>query len=292
VLLDLARLLLGVSVLAFASYTDWRWRRAPNALWAVLGGAGVLLLLVEALSDPAPWSARWPYLLGIPVVVFLLSDSDALDLIAGVLGLGGAAAVGVLARVAPEMLPARWPFLLAVPVFAAVIYLFYRFGLIAGGADAKALMALGTLAPFPLALAEGVPPLAGPLPGALTILTDSLLLFLLIPISLAIWNLAHGDARFPNLFLGVKRPARDVRQGHAWPMETVAEDGTRGTRLMASRMSEEEIAASFERIQALGDERVWVSPKIPFMIPLLAGFVCAFFAGDLLFALMRLAHPL
>ena len=34
----------GTAVLAFASWTDWRWRRAPNVLWLVVGGGGLALL--------------------------------------------------------------------------------------------------------------------------------------------------------------------------------------------------------------------------------------------------------
>jgi preflagellin peptidase FlaK len=243
-LLDLLRLFVGATLLAFAAYTDWRWRRAPNVLWVVMAAVGLVALAAQLAFDPQD-------------------------------------AVG----------PGRWPYLAAIPLFAAAMYAMWWFGLIAGGADAKALMALALLVPFPLALAEGVPPFAGPLPGAFTVLGDSLLLFLVIPLSFAVWNLAHGDARFPHLFLGLKRKAKDVRRGHAWPMEVVNEDGTRRTRLMASRMSDEEIEQTFERVQALGDEKVWVSPKVPFMVPLLLGFVAAFLVGDLLLALLRLALP-
>lgn len=241
-LLDLLRLFAGATVLAFAAYTDWRWRRAPHVLWWILAAVGLVALVAQIAFAPQETIARWPYL------VF-------------------------------------------VPAFAAAVYGLWYFGLVAGGADARALMAIGLLAPFPILLADGVPALASPLPGAFTVLGDSLLLFLVIPLGFAAWNLLHGHARFPHLFLGVKRRAADVRRGHAWPMEVVDEAGSRKTRFMASRMSDEEIDAAFARVQALGDEKVWVSPKIPFMVPLLLGFVCAFLVGDLLLALIRLVLP-
>ena len=31
---------------------------------------------------------------------------------------------------------------------------------------------------------------------------------------------------------------------------------------------------------------IWVTPKIPFMIPLLIGFIISFFIGDILFLIM------
>jgi preflagellin peptidase FlaK len=136
-------------------------------------------------------------------------------------------------------------------------------------------------------LSESMPPLASPVPGAFAVLSNSLLLFLVIPLAFLVWNVAHGHLRFPHLALGVKRRAADVQRGHAWPMEIVDEEGKRTTRLFASRMSPQEIEEAFARVQSLGDEKVWVSPKIPFMIPLLGGFVLAFLVGDVLQAMLR-----
>lgn len=232
-ILDLIRLFSGVSLLGFASYTDWKWRRAPNVLWLAMAGIGIGVLGIELTLDPSGTLARWPYLAG------------ALALMALVYGL-------------------------------------WWVGLIAGGADAKALMALAVLLPFPLALADGMPLLASPLPGGFTVLGNSLIAFLLVPLGFLLWNVAHGDLRAPHLLLGMKKRASDVRRGHQWPMEVVDETGARRTRLFASRMSDHEIEETFARVQALGDERVWVSPKIPFMIPILAGLLLAFFVGDLL----------
>lgn len=206
------------------------------------------------------------------------------------------AVVGIIllaaeAALDPAGVAARWPYLAFVPGFAVLVYVLWYFGLIAGGADAKALMAIGLLLPFPILLAESLPPIASPWPGSVVVLTNSLLAFMVVPLGFALWNLAHGDARFPMLFLGIKRRAKDVKQGHAWPMETVEEDGSRRTRLFASRMEPSEIEETFARVQALGDERVWVSPKIPFLVPLLAGFCLAFVAGDLLTGLLQIWLP-
>jgi len=240
--LDLVRLFVGVSLLGFASYTDWKWRRAPNVLWLMMAGGGLAILAVETALDWRGTLARWPYLAGAAAMM-------------------------------------------------ALVYALWYFGLIAGGADAKALMALAILLPFPLALAEGMPPLASPLPGGFTVLGNSLIAFMVVPLGFLVWNVAHGDLRPPHLFLGMKRRAADVRRGHQWPMEVVDETGARRTRLFASRMSDEEIDHTLERVQALGDERVWVSPKIPFMIPILAGFVLSFFVGDLMMGAMLRFMP-
>lgn len=240
--LDLLRLFVGVSLLGFASYTDWQWRRAPNVLWLIMGGIGLALLATEAAIDWPGFAARWPYLAGAVALI-------------------------------------------------AFVYALWYFGLIAGGADAKALMAIALLVPYPISLADSLPPLASPLPGGFTILSNSLLAFLVIPLGLLLWNLAHGDIRPPHLILGMKKRAADIRRGHQWPMEIIDDSGARKTKLFASRMTDQEIDETFARLQALGDERIWVSPKIPFMLPILAGFILAFVAGDLLVGAMTNLMP-
>lgn len=242
VALDLVRLFVGVSILAFASYTDWQWRRAPNVLWWVVAGVGVVVLAAEWALDPAGFYERWPYLAFIPA-------------------------------------------------FVVIMYGLWWVGLIAGGADAKALMAIGVLLPFPATLGEGLPLFGSPVPAAFSVLGNSLLLFLVIPLAMFVWNLLHGHARVPHAFLGVKRRGVDVERGHAWPMETIDDEGRRKSRFFASRLDQSEVDAQFERIRALGDEMVWVTPKIPFMIPLLGGFILTFAVGDVLTAAFRTFLP-
>jgi prepilin signal peptidase PulO-like enzyme (type II secretory pathway) len=43
----------------------------------------------------------------------------------------------------------------------------------------------------------------------------------------------------------------------------------------------------FEAFEKKGMKQIWVTPKIPFMIPLLAGFICSFVLGDLLSSLIN-----
>lgn len=225
--LDVARLFAGASVLAFASYTDWRWRRAPNVLWALLGGAGAALLAVQLLMHP-------------------------------------------------ELL-ARWPLLLFSALFAGLVYAFYWLGLLAGGADAKALIALAVLLPFPLHLGA-LPLRATPLPPAFGVLGNALVAFLAVPLGLLAWNIAKGRPRLPHALLGVPMPLEEAQRRHVWPMEYV-EGGRVRTKLLPSRFVWEE--EDWAALRAAGRREVWVTPKVPFMVPLLAGFVAMFVAGDL-----------
>lgn len=229
--LDAARLFVAVAVLGFASYTDWRWRRAPDALWWLTGGLGAVLLLAQALTDPG--TAR------------------------------------------------EWPLLVAAVVFAALSYGLYHLGLLAGGADAKALMALAVLFPLPLHL--GAFPLwPSPLPPAFAVLGNALLAFLAVPLALVALNLARRDLRWPHSVLGLRMDRDAARRAHVWPMEYV-KDGAVRTMLMPSRFLWED--EDWDALRDAGVARPWVTPKVPFMVPLLIGVVAAAFAGDLLFGL-------
>lgn len=227
---DLVRLALGVGVLAFASWTDWNWRRAPNVLWRVVTVAGLVLLAVDLAAEPSRLARQWPYLVAAPLV-------------------------------------------------AGFFWTAWRLRLIAGGADAKALMSFAVLLPFPLDLGA-LPVVPSVFPGSVAVLADSMLAFLLVPLGFAAWNVAHGSFRFPHLLLGRSVPVADVGVGHDWPMERV-EDGRVRTTWFAHRRADDPEALR-AALAAAGRSRTWVTPKVPFMLPLLAGFVAAFVVGDVL----------
>lgn len=226
--LDVARLFVGATVLGFASYTDWRWRRAPDALWLVTAGAGAALAAFEV--------AR-----------------------------GGAE-------------PSALPYLLLAGVFAGAIYALWWLGLLAGGADAKALMALAILVPFPLHLGA-FPLLPSPLPPALGALGNALLAVLAVPLALLARNIARGALRFPHALLGVRMAVAEARRRHVWPMERADGEAVRTVLFPSRRPWTEE---DWDALAARGRSEVWVTPKVPFMVPLLAGFAAAALVGDLL----------
>jgi prepilin signal peptidase PulO-like enzyme (type II secretory pathway) len=61
-------------------------------------------------------------------------------------------------------------------------------------------------------------------------------------------------------------------------------DGKRKLVYMPKNFDVDEELAEFEK---LGIKEIWVTPKIPFMIPLLAGFLATFFLGDILLQIFR-----
>lgn len=171
--------------------------------------------------------------------------------------------------------------LIFIPIMIGFFYVLFQLRLIFGGADAKALMALSILTPLQPSINNF--PIYGSLPVFMwSIFSNSVLLFLLIPLSLLVFNIVKRNLEFPYCFLGYKMSVRKARETFVWPLEKI-KDGKRKFMYMPKDFDVDEELEEFEKI---GIERIWVTPKIPFMIPLLAGFIVSFIIGDILFHLM------
>ena len=175
-------------------------------------------------------------------------------------------------------------YLLFIPIMIGLYYLMYQLGLLFGGADAKALMALAVLVPFPLAFSM-VPLYESILPTSWVVFANSVILFLFIPLGLFFFNvLIKRSIGFPYVFLGYQMPVEQAKKKFVWPLEKIVE-GKRKFVYYPSTFDDPKIWKQFEE-QNIKD--VWVTPKIPFMIPLLAGFICTFFIGDILVGIMQI----
>jgi len=232
-ILDIIRLITGTILLAYASHTDIKTRRAANILWVIMGIVGAILLVIQYLDG------------GFPNIWYLVF----------------------------------------IPIMIALMYAFFQMRLLFGGADAKALMALAILIPiqpimwtFPLLRHDFS------LPGSWIIFANATILFLFIPISLLLYNLIKRNIKFPHCLLGYVITVEKAKQTFVWPMEKI-KDGKRKLVYMPKNFDVDEELAEFEK---LGITEIWVTPKIPFMIPLLAGFLAAFFLGDILLQIVRI----
>ncbi len=230
-LLDGIRLITGAILLAYASYTDIKTRRAANILWVIMAIVGVALLVIQYFEG------------GYPIIWYLVF----------------------------------------IPIMIALMYLFFQMRLLFGGADAKALMALAILVPIQ-PLIGTFPLWTSFLPGSWIIFANATILFLLIPISLLIYNIGKRNLQFPRCLLGYVISIEKAKQKFVWPLEKI-KDGKRKLVYMPKNFDIDEELAEFEK---LGITEIWVTPKIPFMIPLLAGFLSAFILGDILLQLVRI----
>lgn len=186
----------------------------------------------------------------------------------------------------------RFDWITALIALASIglMYVLWYVHVLAGGADAKALMAISILLPQPVVwtiLGATFPLWASPMPGVIVVLANSVLAFALAPLLLFLFNLARGDIRFPAMLLGYRMSLANSRDAFVWVVDHVSVEGKRRQLLFPSAMTDEEYDANLDRLETAGEKRVWVTPKIPFMVPLLFGFIGTFFVGDILFRLVN-----
>lgn len=174
-------------------------------------------------------------------------------------------------------------YLIFIPIMIGLMYLFFQLRLIFGGADAKAIMALAILTPvFPFMNIATYPIFTSMMPFSWVIFSNSILLFLFIPISLCFFNITKKTIQFPHCFIGYKTSIEKARHTFVWPLERIIDGKLRFSYVPHAF----DASSQLEVFEKKGFNTIWVTPKIPFMIPLLAGFITAFIFGDLLTSIM------
>ena len=174
-------------------------------------------------------------------------------------------------------------YLIFIPVMIGLVYVLFQMRIIFGGADAKALMAIAILVPIEPSIAEFPIYKGSFMPFSWSIFQNSLIIFLLIPLSLLVFNIIKRNIKFPYAFLGYKMSIKKARKKYVWPLEKFV-DGKRKFVYMPKKF---DVDNEFDTFEKNGITEIWVTPKVPFMIPLLIGFVFAFFIGDILFYLLN-----
>ncbi len=181
---------------------------------------------------------------------------------------------------------------LTVPVMMIVFRGMYEVHLLKGGADAKAMITIAAfvpqypdLPPFPLIALD--PRLTDVLrvlfPFSLLVLLDAALLFLAAPVAFLAYNATRGHLEFPMALLGYKVPLDRVPK-HAWFMDQVL-DGEHVLVYFPTKKQDRK--AILQALREAGLREAWVTPQLPFMVPLAVGFVLAFLAGNPLMGLLQ-----
>jgi preflagellin peptidase FlaK len=174
-------------------------------------------------------------------------------------------------------------YLIFIPVMIGLIYLLFQLRLIFGGADAKALMAIAILVPIE-PLINQFPIWSGTLmPFSWSIFANSIIIFLFIPLFLLIYNLIKGNRKLPHAFLGYMMEVKKAKKKFVWPLEKYVD----GKRKFVYMPKDFDASKEYKEFENHGIINIWVTPKIPFMIPLLIGFIFAFIFGDILFYFMN-----
>ena len=285
-----ARIALAFAVMVAASVSDWRSRTASDAHWYIMGVGGSVLFGLQLFDDEAPWTFFACLVLITLVFVDLLRDrrgmfEEGVNLPPLLLYVLTFLAFGYLSF--EHFGETGYWTMLSIPLLVLFFFVLYQLDVIKGGADAKALIALSLVFPIYPELA-GLPVLELNDPTALTILPfpvlvlfNGAILTLLVPIGMLLANLLRGDVRFPIMLFGTRMTIEEAKKKHVWPMERVANGVVRTT--LFPRSDEE---ADWEALREAGADRPWVTPKVPFLIPLTLAVPFSLLMGNLLLYLM------
>jgi archaeal preflagellin peptidase FlaK len=290
--LDLSRLIVAIAVLVVASYSDWKTRMASDIFWLFMGCAGLVFIVIQIVTTGAD-PIYLLFLVPLGVVFFdIFWDrkgilEDGINPIPLLLYLVAVACLVYLALTFWEDM-LFWQ-LLDILIMFGLLILLYQIDVIKGGADAKALIALSLI--FPLYPMVGVFPLI-PIPNELSmllfpfsllVLFNAAILSLIIPLGLLLYNLIRRDIKFPAMLLGYRTDIDQAKKKFVWPMQRVVNNGL---KFVYFPKEDEENEKILQNLAAFGARRIWVTPKIPFLLFITAGLVMSAIVGNPIMAFL------
>ena len=248
-IIDLLRVIYCTPFLLYSCYTDVLTRRVSNQVWKIMLVGGALFVIYDLLN-------------------------------------GG--------------LPALLKVALSGGIIFIFVYILFQLGGF-GGADAKSLIVLAIIIPvYPVIELLGFtfPHQGEPLIDlfAFSVFGNAVLLTIVVPLSLFLYNLLTLKPREiiekpAYIFVGYKSDISKLLNSHIKLIEEHHLSGNEvQTKFTRGGVDINEATVSeLEKFAANGliDPRVWVTPGLPFMIPITLGFFTAVFFGDLIFMLTK-----
>lgn len=278
--LSILRFLIGAIILFVAAYQDYKTRYVSTILWVIMALAGLSILsyqLIVLIQDSFA-------LYFIPLIIALFFEwyiklSQYIRIVINITAL----AVSLVMLSYSFNLSSFSVFLIIVIILAAK--LLYSQKILKGKADAKALMSIAILVPYYPALftAYSLPAINRSIaqvtfPFAIEVLMNAAITAALYVIYLFFLNLARRDIGFPEMLLGYKLNLGDFKKKQVWLLERIDNDGTHYLSISPDEKNEE---SELEKFKKRKIEKVWVQPKIPFIVYMLIGFILAFMFDDL-----------
>jgi len=187
--------------------------------------------------------------------------------------------------------------LLSAGFIFAFVYFLFQIGTF-GGADAKALILLSIILPaYPAFQAYGYTfPLNKSLINlfAFGIFGNAVLLTIIVPVGLVGYNLIKMGLHIDNplyIFIGYKTKISQIAHRHIRLIQDFEEINGE-VKISFKRGGTEIDDIVIKKLKKLSEkglikDEIWVTPKLPFMIPITIGFFVAIFYGDLIFELTK-----
>ena len=274
-----AGIIITILVMVSASYFDWRSRTVPDVHWWVLGLSGIALTAVS-LADGM--RIEWAMMLAgaFLILLFILLDVDTAPIVD---------IIAILAMAVLFIYPAVTSFddptvkrLLVIPVCFVIFYVLFSVGILRGGADAKCLMVMGMMfQTYPEIL--GMPLIALPSFDIQVIFSFPIAVLFhaaLFSFAWLFWTVIRKIYRRTDpvqmyTLSWYRMSIDEARRSHVWPKQ----DAVGGMIVNVKGIPDD---GALDRLEAAGAKDVWVTPIIPFMVPILAAVLFIITVGSLL----------
>jgi len=290
--LDILRFLIGAVMLSYGSWSDLKTRRVSNLVWLISGSLGALLLIYEFSTV---WNDFGFYLWALLFATFVLFfnafvDEYVLDKNQAIIWKSSqyfaifCSLYFLFSFDSNDVSKENYKILdvISISVLIVLMYIWYYFGPTIGGADVKAIMAISLVTPFTISFNEEAFTAfdSRGFPYPFVIFMNSLLIYLFIPLGLAIYNIIKGNMEKPffHIFFGTKMDVEKAKNSFVWPMQQVVGDKVVMVAFVKHKLDTE---GEWEKLEKKGITEPWITFKIPYIIPLTFSFFISAFLGDL-----------
>ena len=290
--IDMLRFLIGFVMLSYGSWSDLKTRRVSNLVWIYGGVLGSLLLIYEVNLIWEDFGIYLWALLFATLTLFFNSfvDEYVLDKNQAMLW-KSSQYIAILCSIyfffsfdSNDISKNNYQLidLISIPLLMILMYIWFYFGPTIGGADVKAIMAISLITPFSLSF-TGESSTAFDtrgFPYPFVIFMNSLLLYLLVPFSLAFYNIAKGNLESPffQIFFGAKMELSKARESFVWPMQQVIGEKVIMVAFVKHKLDSDK---EWEKLENMGIKNPWITFKVPYIIPLALSFIITAFFGDI-----------
>ena len=290
--IDMLRFLIGFVMLSYGSWSDLKTRRVSNLVWIYGGILGSLLLIYEVNLI---WEDFGIYIWALLFATFTLFfnsfvDEYVLDKNQAMLW-RSSQYIAILCSIyfffsfdSNDISKNNYQLidLISIPLLMILMYIWFYFGPTIGGADVKAIMAISLITPFSFSFTgESLAAFdTRGFPYPFVIFMNSLLLYLLIPFSLAFYNVAKGNLESPffQIFFGTKMELSKARESFVWPMQQVIGEKVIMVAFVKHKLDSDK---EWEKLENMGIKNPWITFKVPYIIPLALSFIITAFFGDI-----------
>lgn len=272
---------LSVTVLAMlsAARQDVRSREVSDAHWGIIGFIGIACNLVCAEQGNFSWASVSMAVSSAIMLYVIVYAKQKTGLVLGIFSLALSAYILVTDTADIDV----WIY--AVSVFMCPVFLmFYWTGIVRGGADVKCLIAIGLAIPaypdFGLNMFSDVNELVR------IVFAPSISLLFLASVFSVFGCSAYCIAKnrgqtVTGRYRGFMMPVCQVDGAFVWPAENIIG----GKRVRCGIPDDSDVPDICEKFRTAGIEKIYVTPMVPFILPITAALIFVLSIGNPLFIL-------